>query len=140
METFKQISGSDCGICCLVMLTGRGYDDIIEAVGGNYDPGKGLLSTQFALEDIGYSNCPEFGNFKQFRKSFGLASELYTSLIWGRKALITVPSLNIDGFHMLYYDGIKLHDPSNKKTYSKLEDLPIVSFVLFKEYHGKDKL
>jgi hypothetical protein len=39
-------------------------------------------------------------------------------LLWKRKAMIQVDSLNYEkGMHMIYWDGKEIHDPSNKQVY-----------------------
>jgi hypothetical protein len=47
---------------------------------------------------------------------------VYRSL-FGRRALLQVSSLNNEGGqHMIYWDGRKLRDPSNKKTYGDVRE------------------
>ena len=55
-------------------------------------------------------------------------------MLWGRRALVTVPSLNIPkGWHMVYFDGLNVFDPSLAKTYEHVTQLEPNELVLFRE-------
>lgn len=130
MKTYKQKTPNDCAIACFKMITGRRYNDVLKTVGDEYEPGKGLRSVQISLERLGFGDDDFFRHIRPFL----LSPEYFRRLAWGRKALLTVPSLNIkDGWHMVYYDGKKLHDPSTKKTYKRFEDLKPEQIVVFQE-------
>lgn len=133
--------GSDCSICAIAMLSGRAYEEIVELAGKDYDPNKGMWSVQGTLERLGlshaYENGQPIGDFVQLHKGFEISAEFFRSLAWGRRALISVPSLNIPGgFHMVYCDGRTVFDPSPKQRYERFDQLLPVELVLFREAGG----
>mgnify|MGYP003135106911 CR=1 FL=1 len=143
-KLIKQIGPSDCAICCLSMLTGIEHAEVISRVGDTWEDGMGMANTGLALLRLGFENREipldkgayriEDVDFKILRKPWGISDEMFKSMIWGRKALLTVPSLNIDGgYHMVYWYYDELFDPSPKKTYKSYEELNIREMVLFLE-------
>lgn len=54
------------------------------------------------------------------------------ALLWRRRAMLSVYSLNIEGgLHHVYWDGYELFDPSTKKTYTYLSSLHITDVIIF---------
>jgi len=136
----KQRTRMDCAICCMAMLTGRGYGDVMAAVGDAFNPVKGLRHDQQALRRLGfrfeYLNGHPVGDAVVRLRGI-LAPEFFLCLAWGRCALISVPSLNYaDSFHMVYYDGRRVFDPAPKKTYRTFADLRPNEMVLFRKAAG----
>lgn len=128
MELVRQREKSDCVIACLAMLTSRDYDDVKSAVGDLYTPDVGVRPEYEALKRLGFveeMDLPKIeGDFKCYHCPYPISAIFFRQLLWGRKCLLSVPSLNIEGqWHMVYYDGRTVFDPSPKKTYEKFEEL-----------------
>lgn len=135
-ELIKQRTTSDCAICCLAMLTGLCYEAVIEAVGDSFDPEKGMRRDYVALNRLGFQMSNKMdgtGDFIRLHHSI-LTPSYFRIFAFGRRALLSVPSLNIeDGLHMVYWDGYEVFDPANGKTYSRFEDLLPEEMILFQE-------
>ena len=134
----KQRTPHDCVICSLAMLTGRSYEDVVAAIGDVFDPERGVRYEQKALERLGFScrfeNGEPAGDFVSLHRAYAFSPQFFRSLAWGRRALVSVPSLNYpDGSHMIYWDGIAVLDPSDKKTYQRFDELLPEELVLFRE-------
>lgn len=117
MEVVKQRTEFDCVLACLCMATGKDYDtlwtpefcDAVEAhrgtVGGLHEQAV-KLSGLVAGEDFETVYC------------IGMRPEAVMKFIWGRHAMLQVPSLNHeDKMHYVYWDGERILDPSNKQCY-----------------------
>lgn len=146
MELINQKKPDDCAVCCMTMLTGRDYEDVYKTIGDAYVKGKGMVNDEAAMERLGYKKrrIPskrvegaykvEYVDFKVLFKPHEISPEYFRGMVWGRRALITAPSLNVEGgAHMIYWHYDKLFDPSNKKTYTKLEDVKPKELILFLE-------
>lgn len=134
----KQRTDVDCGVACLAMATGRDYDDVVAAVGDAFDPNLGLEQEQKALTRLGftfaYDKGEPVGDVVCLRRDWCISPAFFRRLLWGRRALVTVPSLNnVGGWHMVFFDGVWVHDPSLKKTYSEPSQLEPNELVLFNE-------
>jgi hypothetical protein len=52
------------------------------------------------------------------------------NILWGRRALVQVPSKNYPGEqHIIYWDGRELHDPSNARTWAWSEVEPVYLWI-----------
>jgi hypothetical protein len=59
-----------------------------------------------------------------------LKTKMLRLLLWGRRAIIQVPSLNLDNeMHVVYWDGSALFDPSTKLRYERWEDVPLNNYI-----------
>lgn len=144
MRLIKQKSNSDCGICSMAMLTGIPHKKIIKLVGINWNDELGLGSVRESLLCIGFrekrtklsshSWSVEPLDFNVFYCNPMLSPSYFAKQLWGRRALVTVPSLNYkDGLHMVYWHYNKLYDPSRKKTYKDFKELKPTQFTVFME-------
>lgn len=126
----KQRCKSDCAPCCLAMLTGRTLDDVIEIIGDAYSAEQGLRHTHTALKRLGYDG----EDFIDLSRPFCITADYFIRYTWRRRALISVPSLNIpNGWHMVYTDGVNLFDPCTLKTYEHWRQLKPDELILFDE-------
>lgn len=137
-EIVPQRTPHDCSICSMAMLTGRTYEDVLETVGDTFDPKGGMRLEQKALQRLGFKytheNGEAVGDIVCTHRGFYISPEFYRSMAWGRRALMTVPSLNRPGgFHMIYWDGRRVFDPSMMKTYTEWKQLLPDELVLFRE-------
>jgi hypothetical protein len=134
----KQRTPTDCGVCSLAMATGRTYEDVLGAVGDCYDAARGMRYMGSALERLGFSyafqNGEPVGDIVVMQREWSLSPKLYRRMIWGRRALVSVPSLNNEGgWHLIYFDGEAVFDPSPLKTYTAFEQLEPEEIVLFRQ-------
>lgn len=135
----EQRGGSDCVIAAIAMALGRPYEDVLEAAADEFDPAKGCRNEQKVLERLGlrytFENGEPVGDIVCRRKDWCLSPDFYRAMIWGRPALVTVPSLNIPGgHHMVFYDGHQVPDPNppTKKRYTEFSQLEPTNVVLFR--------
>ena len=136
----KQRTRMNCAICCMAMLTGRDYDDVMAAVGDAYNPVKGMRYDQKALKRLGFTFSHEkgqpMGGAVVFMRGI-LAPDFFLHMAWGRRALISVPSLNYsDSTHMVFCDGERVFDPSPRLIYVQFYQLKPDEVVLFQEAGG----
>ena len=133
----KQRTGHDCVVCCLAMLTGRAYEDVLAALGDTFDPKRGVCDDHGALERLDFDMAFDAGDRlgeAVVRHRGPLAPVYFGRMAWGRRALLSVPSLNNPGgWHMVYYDGRRLFDPSPNEIYETFEGLPVETMALFRE-------
>lgn len=127
----------DCFLCCAAMASGRSYDDawalLDDGLRACLSPdAKGPKGTECdaVLERIGFSKG-------DYRLLFMLPEYATTgflrNMLWGRRALIQVPSKNYRGeHHIVYWDGTELHDPSNMHAW-KWEEVEPVYIWIFDE-------
>jgi hypothetical protein len=126
----RQRMDTDCGPACLAMLTARTLDEVIEMIGDAWDPVKGLRSEARALTRLGFAE----GSFIHLHNDWCITSEFFRRFAWKRRALVCVPSKNMPGkWHLIYFDGKDVFDPSPKLTYARFEELQPVELVLFDE-------
>lgn len=135
----QQRAKSDCGICCIAMALGRGYEEVLAAAKDDYDPSRGLVHEQGVLRQLGLDGAWVHGepspeaDYKTTNRGI-LSHSFFRSLAWGRRALMTVPSLNIENsWHMIYWDGQRVWDPHPNKQYAAWIDLKPDSMTLFSE-------
>jgi hypothetical protein len=134
----QQRTPHDCAICCMAMLTGRAYEDVLATVGDAFDPEKGMGHEGQALERLGFdhtfANGVPVGDFTCCHRGYAVSPEFFRDFAWGRRALMNVPSLNRPGgWHMIYWDGAKVWDPSILKTYDQWAQLRPEEMVIFRE-------
>lgn len=139
-ELIRQRTGHDCAICTIAMALCRSYDEVhaagLESKG--FDPEVGTRSEQAILKVLGlstaYENGRPVGDFVDSRKGYETSTESFRDRAWGRRAILTVPSLNIPGgWHSVYWDGSMLFDPCLLKTYETFDQLHPTEMILFRE-------
>jgi hypothetical protein len=141
-----QRNGTDCGVCCLAMATGLPYEEVLskltpEIYNPNLalgEPGSGMGDVDDALECLGlsseYKDGYQSGDFARWNRGFYISPEYFRLMVWGRRALMSVPSLNHEGrWHMVYTDGKRVLDPSPKKRYTRFDQLKPEWITVFQE-------
>jgi hypothetical protein len=102
----QQRSNYDCGLAAIAMAVGKDSwnalwtEDDLESL-----KGKGMADSDFYLDKAG---------IKEYKSvyTFGRDSDQISSLLWKRRALLSIKSLNVENSnHMVYWDGSKVHDP-----------------------------
>jgi hypothetical protein len=113
----RQRDTDDCTICAISMATGLSYEAVMEvaanSVGGyRYQGTPGTMSPRGVLMDLGFD--------AQRVPCAGVGGHVLRKLLWGRRAILSVPSLNgFPGHHDVYWDGHRLYDPSPKAAYGE---------------------
>lgn len=140
LETIKQRDRFDCMVCCVAMAIGRPYEDVLEAGldTGAYDPEIGTGGIDVLLAHLGFTartlNKHTEGDYSLRHKPAALDAGYWREFAWGRRAIFCVPSRNhAVGSHAIYWDGERLHDPSNGKTYTHWVDVLPDEIILFRE-------
>jgi hypothetical protein len=134
----QQRTAHDCAVCCLAMALGRVYETTLIEVGDTFDPERGMRYVTKALERLGLSytfdNGEPTGDFVNMYRGHIMSPQFFRSLAWGRRALMSVPSLNFPGeSHMVYWNGDRLLDPSALKVYERWDQLLPEELTLFRE-------
>lgn len=136
-QLIQQRAQSDCMLCCMAMAMGIEYDDLANRLGPGFmtlirqhgvtdEAEPVLLSTLGLQADIDYR--------KYSLSPHWCSIQFARNILWGRRALICVRSMNNrDGWHSVYWDGEKLFDPSPKSTYSDLADVEPIEIIVFQE-------
>lgn len=123
-----QKTGSDCVLAAIAMAVGKSYDEawtaedtdaVTECRGINdYTP---WMARQGLQEYVDYKQVWTHDN------------ATLSAMLWGRRAILAVASLNIDGgWHAVYWDGERLYDPSNKNTFTYLHTCRVYRVVLLR--------
>lgn len=133
VDLIAQRTDSDCGICSIAMATGRTYEEVMQAAGAEFDPEKGLRNEQAVLKALGLSSSAN-GDFICLYSGI-LTGSFFRNLAWGRRALVSAPSLNIPGgSHMLYVDAAgTVFDPCLRQRYEHFHQLEPTELTLFRE-------
>jgi hypothetical protein len=126
----KQRNAFDCCLAASASLMGKVYDDIfsqefqdyIEAKKGTYGEDVDRVLAMVGLSSDRYEHIVNYvGTKKEFSN---WAQVTYRGLLWGRRALIQVPSLNNEGkSHLIAWDYDELWDPSNNKIYTGMDQV-----------------
>jgi hypothetical protein len=150
MNHIYQRTTHDCGVAAIAMFCDMTYDEALELClrpdSDNedaqpiYREGWGMNRECIAFRYLGLW---DYGNqhnnkIRSFNKPPAIDATYFRNIAWGRRALIMVPSLNIEGgFHFICYDGEKVLDPndpaSGKKIYTKFEELAPVEIWVWNE-------
>lgn len=130
-----QKNNNDCMLACVAMAAGRPYDelwtaadieDVIERQGADNK------FTSDLLERAGFHPYVNGDRGKIVWKvnvgDHQSRGHFLTGLLRGRRAILSVPSLNhFAGWHAVYWDGHELFDPNNpangKQIYRWIEQL-----------------
>jgi hypothetical protein len=137
-RALTQRTGNQCAIATIAMATGREYDEVL-ATGLEtkaFKEGVGCNSEKKILRALGLSDDRESGDFVEMHRPSMLTPEYFRSIAWGRRAILTVPSLNIPGgWHSIYYDGREMFDPNppEKARYTKFDEVLPDEVILFRE-------
>lgn len=135
----KQRTPNCCAVCTIAMATDHTYEEVMAVAGDSYVQGKGTHNEEGILNRLGLTNqfdrsYQPTGDFHTRYKDASLSSEWFRTVAWGRRAIMAVPSLNIEGgFHSIYWDGWEIFDPSTLKTYTEFNQLLPKELILFQE-------
>lgn len=129
----KQRGDFDCVLATLAMAAGKPYEE--------------LFDEEFCQRIEDATTC-DGDNLKEAYRRAGFTRDvdfqviyignkgirILRRLLWKRRALLQVPSLNYpDSEHFIYWDGDRLYDPSNKQTYDHMHAVFPTYITLFKD-------
>lgn len=137
-QMVKQRAVNDCYLCCMCMLLGITYEEITQRLGSEFVAHVQQNGTYGDYVEQMYASLGlQYGldYYKVYKHDvklpYGASSEFARTILWGRRALIQAKSLNQEGkFHLVYWDGFDLFDPTNLQAYSwdTLEPMNIIVF------------
>jgi hypothetical protein len=125
----QQRGPSDCMLATIAMAAGKCYDDLWTIDDFNkVTLDRGVSDESPWMERAGFVEGVDYARVYCNSENQGVLK----SLLRGRRAMISVNSLNIDGgYHILYWDGAKVYDPSSKQTFTYLSSMCIASVIIF---------
>lgn len=127
-----QRTSTDCAICTIAMALGRTYDEVMAKalIAEAYDLQKGCRAEYSIFEAFG---LVQMQDFRVLHRSI-ISPEFFLHFSWGRRAILAVPSLNLEGgFHSVYWNGTELLDPSTKCVYQRWSELRPDEIILIAE-------
>ena len=128
----KQQSEKDCFMCCLAMALGLTHEQVTRGM-DEFDAGlaarvlaKGCYDKDVAATFAALGLRQDQDYLRIFILPEYASTGFIRNVLWGRRACIQVRSKNYAGeMHIVYWDGVALFDPSNKRTYEWNEVEPI---------------
>lgn len=129
----RQREKSDCSICTIAMALDKSYEEVMRValLEDAWRRDEGCRREYQIIEKFGLK---QMEGFRIMWRGNILDAEFFLHFSWRRKAILSVPSLNIEGgFHSVFTDGRKLYDPCLLKTYSEWKDLRPEEIILFAE-------
>lgn len=131
----KQQTNHDCVLACACMALNVSYETLE----------KRLPALCEHVREKGASQSMEFLIYEEFNLVDEIDFHMLTCkdrnvgfdisfkwALWGRRAMLTIPSKNIEGgYHAVYWNGKQFFDPCLKLTYNWNEVTKIVSATLF---------
>jgi hypothetical protein len=103
----QQRMRTDCAICTITTALGRTYDDVMTAAidARAFKAEEGTRSEYAIMEQFGLKQMIDFRVMHRGQ----LSPEYFLHFSWGRRAILAVPSLNIeDSFHSVYWSGTRI--------------------------------
>lgn len=133
MQIYKQRADYDCMLACLATAVQKPYEElwteewqqIAQDKRGIYGDMIDTAFEQAGLRkntDYWCVSIPEFIPLTHVRQ-----------LLSGRRAILQVRSLNVHGWHLVYWAGEQLYDPSNKQAYKWIDQCYPVYVWIFDE-------
>lgn len=130
----KQKSNYDCALACLAMVSGKNYDEIFDSEFCERIEKATTCTDNDLVEAYRLAGFEKGKNMRSIYIGPTVNAVIVRQLIWGRRALIQVPSLNYNNCeHFIYWNGYEIFDPSNKQTYKYLQNVFPTYVVLFDE-------
>lgn len=108
-ELIRQKTNDQCAIASIAMATGLDYDYVLNMgiLTRNYTEGNGT-HTASLVSSLGISYKSIYDHSRRTSNSF------WEEVLWGRRALLTVKSINNEGgTHIVYWRYNEVLDPQN---------------------------
>lgn len=131
------VQRKDCFLCCVAMAAWLSYEGIfirltdeLQAIVRSRGP-KGEDECDVIMQAGGFYREADYRTI--FLLPEFASTGFLKNMLWGRRALVQVRSLNyMDEQHLLFWDGAEVFDPSNARTW-KWRDVEPVYLWLFNE-------
>lgn len=141
MSLLKQQSNNDCYLACVANATGKNYqstfpEEFLALVEST--PGVQGAMIEQVWEMCGLKENVDYWDY--YCGHGGVSAQWVHYFIQGRRAILTVPSLNNPppACHAVYWDGRTLHDPSNLQVYKYLEQCYPSRIVIFNQLKNEN--
>lgn len=126
----QQKTPNDCVLAAIAMAADKQYDDLWTPEDTQWCvDNKGISDYKPWLARAGFH--PSVPSKNGYRYVYGLDNmrqESALKLLWGRRAILSVASLNREGsYHAVYWNGYELFDPSLEKTFNWLSSVSLAS-------------
>lgn len=138
----QQRNDEDCALCCLAMLYDVPYEEMVTRIGVQASSALGTNLSP-ALSKLGFSDftgadqngnpeSPELVYDQSYREGLSVSQRL--ARYPDHRALLSVRSLNSEkGWHVVFWDGQALHDPSTLNRYTGIDEIEEArGIILFK--------
>lgn len=138
VNLIPQRTPNDCAVCTVAMALGRSYEEVMATAVKEeaFEPDRGMRREYSVIEAFGLKQMIDF----RIMHRGVLAPEFFLHFSWGRRAILAVPSLNIEGgFHSVYWTGTELLDPCTLKTYIRWDELRPDEIIQFAELGAHPK-
>lgn len=124
----KQQGTFDCALASISMALGHDVYNWPEAFRAKVEAKQGAYGEMFeeAFQFFGLTYGVDVKSFY----TGNMDRHQVAAVLWGRKAMIQVPSLNIDrAQHIVFWDGTEVQDPSNLQVYRWLGQITACEHV-----------
>ena len=138
----QQRTQYDCALACLAMVSGKPYDELWDAEFCERIEKATTCTDEDLVEAYRRAGFERDKNMRSVYVGQNVNPIIVRALIWGRRAMIQVPSLNHEGSeHFVFWDGRRILDPSTKQTYKFLQHLFPTYVTVFDEAapNGQDQ-
>lgn len=120
MQLIKQRTLHDCAICTIAMALGKTYEEVLAKALSNehaYDAATGCKEEWWIIEQFGLK---QETHFIQRHRNI-LDPQFFLWMSWGRRAILTVPSLNTPGrLHSVYEEWYQLR-PNDMILFNEMQ-------------------
>ena len=131
MSLVRQQGQYDCALACLSMMAGRPYDRLFNMDFRNKIEIATTCTDDDLLEAFKLAGFVKDVDTKTVYLG-NTGTNVVRQLLWGRKAIIQLPSLNYDqSEHFIAWDGRAIFDPSNKQEYKFWQCVKPTLVILF---------
>jgi hypothetical protein len=134
MKLQKQHGPNDCGLAAIATLVGRDYDELWPEAFKIEIQEKGLYGENVD-KALGIAGFVQGEDYRRVSLSAHMRADYHIKhLLWKRKAVFQVPSLNQEGkSHMIVWTGEEILDPSNQQVYQWIGQCFIENAWIFDE-------
>jgi hypothetical protein len=143
-----QRNNYDCCLASAASLTNTVYEDVfspefqayIEEKKGTYGKDIDRVFNMVGLHDVDYKHIVNYFGPGTEDWEKHIRQHVINGMLWGRRALLQVPSLNDPGkSHLIVWNYFELWDPSTRKTYTDLgEFIPEHIWLVAEHAHQID--
>lgn len=136
----KQRTNYDCALAVLAMVSGKPYEELFDPEFCARIETKTTCTGDDLIEAYCRAGFERDKNMRIIHVGYGVSPAIVRQLLWGRRAMIQVPSLNYEGSeHFVYWNGREILDPSTKQVYRYSQHLFPTYVMVFDEVAPNDQ-